>query len=231
MLSDSPVLKNVKSPKYRSSAVVNKKKYYSDNQKIEAVKCWLITGNLMQVAAATTVDYNTLKKWKASNWWKESVEELKTENSIQLSARLRKLTNLALEQTEDRLVNGEWFYDQITGELRRKPVTLRDVERVASNFIANQVKIDKIPDEKENNQQVLDRLEALKATFEQFAGKKKAIQVTDVVFVEEKSNALHEKREEGLPEGESLGPSAQGWEAAEGSSSEEQGETDADGVR
>ena len=188
MLSDSPLKKHVKSPKKRAETAVQQP--YSDNQKLEAVKAWLLTGNLAQVAVSLGIYYPTLRAWRYSNWWKEAVDELKQQNSMALTARLRVITEKALAATEDRIVNGEWFYDQISGELKRKPVQLRDVHRVAVDMIKNTIEIERKPVEELNQKVVIDRIDALRQTFESFArtGRYKKLDITDI----EVNDAVHE---------------------------------------
>lgn len=204
MLTDSLILKGRKANKKRLPSEV--KKHYSDSQKLEAAKLWLVVGNLTQVAAALEIPRDTLVVWRHSNWWKELITELKTETSIQLSAKLRKIANLALGETEDRIINGDQFYNYKTGKIERKPVSLNTVHRVAVDLIGKSIELEKQPDTDLNQKQVLDKLEVLKRTFEQFAkhGKITSDDVIDIDF-KETDNALHEKREEGLQAGTSLG--------------------------
>lgn len=209
MLTDSPYKASL--PSRRRRAKEDFKKLYSDAQKIEAAKLWLVTGNLTQTAAALSIDRNTLAKWKASQWWKDLIQELRTETKLTLSHKLRSIANKALAQVEDRLDNGDWFYDQKSGELRRKPVVLRDATRVAMDMTNTALKLAEDPDVDGTSQkQVMDKLEVLKRQFEEFSKNKKVVEVVDVIFQGE-TNALHDQREKGLQEGKSLGREAPEW--------------------
>lgn len=219
MLSDSPIAKGKRAPKARKKTDV--KAWYSDNQKIEAVQCWLVVGNLSQVATSLNINYETLLTWKKSNWWNELVTQLRTENSLKLSAKLRKIAEKALDVTNDRLEKGDFFYDQKKGELIRKPVNMREAAAVAQFMVNAHISLEKNPKDQEEQKQVIDRLEELKRTFERFA--KPKIEVTDIIEV---PSAIYEERQAGLREGESVGPEPRWGSEAEGSGSEEQSPPD-----
>lgn len=210
MLSDTK-LKDVKSPKRRPIGAV--KKYWSDQQKLESVQLWLLSGNLRNVSASLGIPYKTLQEWRYSNWWGEVVSDIKSEGHIQLSNKLKVIAEKALDVTLDRLDNGDFYYDQKTGELRRKPVQLKDAHVVATNLLDRAIKLQETPMDEVEKHKVNDTLSALAAAFEQFAKKTRKVEVID---------AIYEEREEGLPGGEELGEnqetlSDQGSQGAGGS--------------
>jgi Skp family chaperone for outer membrane proteins len=198
-----------------------KGKLYPDSAKLEAVKLWLLTGNLRHCSAALNIPYITLQSWRYSDWWKELVEELKTEENIQLNQRLRKIAEKSLEVLSDRLENGDYILDKQTGELKRKPVNLRDTTLAYNSLHDRRQKLLEQKTDKQENQQVMDRLSALAQKFEEIANRKQPIQVTDVMFVE-KSDAVHDQREEGLQEGTELGTQEEA-KSGEGSGGAQQG--------
>ena len=181
MITDSPKAKAWKSPKRRGSLA---RTNYSDNQKLEAVKLWLVTGNLTQTAAALNINLATAKVWKASKWWNEIAQEIRNEGRIALSNRLKTIASKALDVTLDRLENGDFQYDPKTGEMIRKPVLMRDANRVANDLIKAQMDLDQKPADDEAQKQTQDRLQALAETFAGFAKKVKKIEVLDVDYAE-----------------------------------------------
>lgn len=230
MLSDK--LQNVKSPP-RRKANDEVKRWYSDAQKIEAVKLWLVTGNLVVTGASLNIPLPTLKQWRYSKWWDEIVSEIRTEGTLQLSNRLKSVAEKAIGVTMDRLENGDWIMNQKTGNLERKPVALRDAYQVAAGLLDRHMELDRRPQEEAQQQKVQDRLEALAKAFEKFAGKQPKLEVIDVEFKdgqemrereEGEINALHEEREEGLREGASVGENQEA-ESSEGPSEEGFGST------
>ncbi|MGL5077201.1 MAG: hypothetical protein ACRDBG_15435 [Waterburya sp.] len=178
MLSDKKP--NLKSP----TKHLQKGERYSDKQKIDAVKCWLITGNASATAAHLGIPLVTFNTWRYSQWWDDIVKELKTENNIKLSNRLRVIAEKAMSAVEDRLENGDWIYDQKTGDMRRKPMNGKDASKIASEMLDRQIKVEKLPQEDEKQEKILDRLEAIKQSF--LSMSKPKIEVTDVIFGEEK---------------------------------------------
>lgn len=198
MLTDS-TRKHIAGPRKR--ALDAKGRWYSDSQKLEAVKCWLITGNLVQTAAALSIPLVTIKSWRYSQWWDELVQEIKIENNIKLTTRLKDIASKALEVTVDRLENGEWIFDQKTGNMHRKPVSLRDAHRTAVDLMDRADVLEKKPVEVMAQEKTQDLLAKLAAKFEELSRPK--VVVTDVILGVE--NAVHDQREEGLQEGEGVG--------------------------
>ena len=181
MLSDHVHLKNTKVTKRKPNDLHQR---YSDAQKLEAAKLYLVIGNNLQVAATLGINLPALMYWKKQKWWKDLLEDLRREDSIQLSSRLKDIAKKSFNLVEDRLENGEFIYDQKLGRLIRKPMLGKDAARIASEFLDKALKIDTKPREEEDA--VIGRLEDLAKKFEELAGKKSPIQVTDVVYIEDK---------------------------------------------
>src|SRR4051812_8815533 len=119
MLTDTPRFKKSKIVKRKPNEVNAR---YSDSQKIEAAKLYLVIGSNTQVCATLGISLPTFTTWKTQKWWKDLIEDLRHESSIQLSARLQKIASKSFDLVEDRLEHGDFIYDQQTGELRRKPM-------------------------------------------------------------------------------------------------------------
>lgn len=179
MLSDK--LKSTKITKPRKPGDVNKS--YSDSQKLEAVKLWLTTGNLVATAAALNIKFPTIRQWRYSNWWSELAEQIRTEGSFKMTHKLKQAAEKALEVTVDRLENGDWIYDQKSGELRRKPVSLRDANTATSMLLDKAMKIEQRPHDEAAQHKVQDRLEALAKAFGEFASKARRVEVIDAVQI------------------------------------------------
>ena len=172
-----------KSPKRRKPSETNAR--YSDSQKLEAVKLWLVIGNLTQVAATLDIPYYTIKSWRALPWWKELEDELKAEESIQLTGRLKTIAAKSLAQVEDRLEGGDYIFNSRTGELVRKPLNAKDAMRVATDALDRATALTARP--KDDSEQSIAKLEDLARRFEALAQKTQPVQVTDVIYVPEKT--------------------------------------------
>lgn len=109
--------------------------HWSDSQKIELVTTWLATGNLALSAATHSIPEITARKWKASDWWKQMVEDIRASENLQLDSKLSKVVAKATDQLLDRVDNGDFQYDQKTGQLVRKPISARDAAKITSDMI------------------------------------------------------------------------------------------------
>lgn len=185
-------------------------------KKLEAVSQYLLLGNMKQVSVLTGVKYETLKDWKASPWWLELEKELRATENIKMDVKLSKIVEKSLDATLDRVENGDFIYDQKSGEIRRKPAALRDLHRVAVDTLAKRELLrDSASDRKETTQVSMDeQLKMLAMEMAKWFHKetKPVIELTEV------EDAVYEEREEGLQEGErevQLSPGSSGEESGE----------------
>jgi hypothetical protein len=192
--------------------------HYPDTTKQDALKLWLVTGNLRQVAVSMHIPYDTLKTWRHSKWWSELASEIRTEGHLALSAKMLKIADKALQETMDRLENGDPVVVQKTGEIVNKPVAMRDALLVATSLQDRALKLQNSPQEEAAQMAVHDRLAQLADAFSKMAGKTKRVEVLDVEF----KDAIPEEREEGLQAGSSVGEDQEAFEA-EGSDSADSG--------
>ena len=175
-------------------------KWWSQSQKIEAVQSYIIFGKLPQVEAVTGIPRGTIAQWKMQDWWKELEKELRSEDDIELSGRLKRTLDKSLEVVTDRLEHGDFSYDQKTGTLIRKPVSMRDAHQVTKDLIDKRRVLDNKPTHITENR-VEDRLLVLAKKFEEFALSFKKDEKVIEHEPLEVEDAVHEEREERLPEG------------------------------
>jgi hypothetical protein len=159
-------------PSRKKRDISAKGKHWSDSQKLEAVQLYLMLGNLRATAAALRIPEITVKVWRTSAWWKELEAELKLQDELQLSARLKKIAARAFDAVEDRLEHGNFVFDQKTGEVRRIPVNVKDAHKVASDAVAQQYNIARRQVEVANDGQIERRLMQLAEKFAELATKK-----------------------------------------------------------
>jgi uncharacterized protein YjcR len=193
MLSDDTKNKYMPTPKRRKEGEVLKR-HYSDSQKIEAVTTYLMLGSLPMVASMLKISINTLKLWKKSQWWKDIEMDLRTQEDLQLSKRLQKIVTKSLDVIEDRMESGDFVYDQKTGEMRRKPVSMRDATQTMLSLNERHDKLIErhIEGESVSTDKIEKTLANLAAEFERIAKQvtaKPAVEVTDVLFAEDQNNA------------------------------------------
>lgn len=207
-LTDSEVKRGIALSRMEAEAtkaelVKNRKKYrmYSDANKIEVIKSYVaLGGNLALTAAATNIPIRTLESWKVQSWWKHIVAELKKAEKLELSSKTKTIIDKSLELLNDRLDNGDFFYNPKTGQVERKPVSVKDVHLIAKDLMDRKHIIDKAFEVHEPLQEAAgDKLAALAERFAKLAeatlDKKKEVVVTDVVFAKELTNAQNEGSE------------------------------------
>lgn len=105
-------------------------------KKIEVVSQFLVLGNMKMVAATTGVSYDLIRQWKAQPWWKELEAEIRQTQNIEMDTKLSKIVDKSLDAVLDRVENGDFIYDQKAGQVKRKPVALRDVARVSVDILS-----------------------------------------------------------------------------------------------
>lgn len=169
-------------------------KSWGDKQKLEAVNTFVVLGgSVPQTAVALQIPVETLRSWTKTQWWKELYEEVKQEDNIVLSHKLQNIVARSLALVEDRLEKGDFFYDQKTGKVVRKEVSLRDAHEVMKSSFQMKESIEKPQTAVLEESSVSDKLAALAKQFEQFAvaqKEKPPVNVTDVIFSEEKNNVM-----------------------------------------
>jgi hypothetical protein len=184
-LSDSPIGRTLR-PARR--AIAARKRNWSDGQKLEAVQTFMVLGNLKLVSGTLKIPYDTLKVWKASEWWKTLEGELRVQDDLQLSTRLQRIVAKSYDVVEDRLEHGDFVYDQKTGVMRRKPVAMRDAHKVALDLSDKRdLLIDRhMTGDTITTDKIEKTLQDLAANFERIANQittsKHPIDVTDVIF-------------------------------------------------
>lgn len=193
MLSDADSKQHRKSKRDRSIGAATNKQW-SDNQKMEAVQSYLALGNLALTSRILGIPEITLRVWKRSTWWNDLINEVKTQERIEVSAKMKKLIGASLVVVEDRLINGDYQYDQKTGDMIRKPVALKDAHKVAMDMQTRQDVLDKIQDTSPTDESnVESKLLKLAEKFADMATKKigqkqlesQTIDVEDITPIEE----------------------------------------------
>lgn len=194
-LSDDPGYAASHNPRRR--AVDRSRGRWSDSQKIEAVTTYMILGSLKLVAGALKIPFDTLKTWKKTEWWKEIEQDLRIQEDLQVSQRLRKIVEKTFDVVEDRLEHGDFVMDN-KGNLRRKPVSMKDAHRVAMDMGTRRDDLINrhIQNESIDTDKIETRLADLAKEFARIASQvtTKPVEVTDVIFAPEpeKHNAKEE---------------------------------------
>lgn len=198
---------------------------YTPDQKMQAVEHYIATGNLKLVSALTEIPYITIRQWKAKPWWRDYEKELDAGRRFKVNKKLSKIIDRGLEVMDDRLENGDFVFDQVKGEIVRRPVTLKDANSAVTNLMQRQGVLEQQNNEEYNQdttKTIQEQLVLLAAEFAKFNGRSKV----DAEVIEFKeNNALHEKRPQDWEIGEGLSEGS-GPVHLETSSGEEEGGTE-----
>ena len=169
-----------------SAGKLDKAGEYTWESKIKIVATMLATGNMAHAARTHNVDYATLQDWKKKPWWPKLVAEVRSAARSDLQTKMSKIVNKALDAVEDRIENGEVILNNKTGELLRKPASLRDVSTVANNMLHQQIQIEKLDKGATVQQETMqDLLKQLHGEFAKFNSNVKKNSATDIPFVEQ----------------------------------------------
>lgn len=172
---------------------------FSVEKRIQVISTWLALGNLRQSATMCGVSYELCQKWKTQPWWAEMVAEIQNARQQKVDNKLNKIIDKALAVIEDRLDNGDFVYNQKTGEVHRKQVSLKEARGAANDMMQRQVALSKLEIETKSastQNSVKDQIAQLAEAFSQF-NTKRTLEV-----VPKEINALHDQRETKLQEGE-----------------------------
>jgi hypothetical protein len=145
--------------------------WWSEAKRIEVVTTWLALGKIPLVSACTKVPEGTIRQWRTQPWWRELELSIQTETDQELDAKLAKRIDKALDVIWDRLEHGDFLYDPKTGDFIRKPVGMKDVNKVMVDMMDKRLLIRKQPKDLQSQEAVAD---ILKNLAKEFAGMVKA---------------------------------------------------------
>lgn len=189
MLSDNERLQKYRPPQKEKKPGMSMTKRWTDKQKMECCTTYLLMGgNLAMTSRSLNIPERTIRLWKSMDWWKDVISEIQKQEKLELSARLKKVVNTSWDVVEDRLANGDFVYNQKTGELIRKPVSLRDANKAAIDAAKLKVELTEAENFTVNIEQIEDKLMKLAQTFKDLSeGKinKEVHEAEDIEFVEE----------------------------------------------
>ena len=152
---------------------------------MEVLTTFLATGSQAHTAAITGIPEQTIRTWRKQEWWTDRIKEIKEGDNLQLDAKLTKVMDKALDAVVDRIENGEYMYDPRTGEIKRIPAKLRDVQKVAGDMIDKKTLLAKVQKGKEEQKQAItaDHLLMLAREFSKFATGKTHTDADDIKTV------------------------------------------------
>jgi hypothetical protein len=156
---------------------------WDDKKRLEVLQSYILLANLRQAAALNGVPEITAKKWKLTQWWKETEDELRRSSKLQLSNKLTELVNKSLGIIADRLENGDFVFNPRTGQFIRKGVSAEHANKIATQLIDRTLAVEKSATTERVSDEGLDaRLMKLREEMLRFA--KAKVIVGEVIDVE-----------------------------------------------
>ena len=163
------------------------RKLWADSKKYEAITVFIATGSLTQTALQTKIPFETLKKWRKSEWWTDKIKELQEEDYSRLDAKISKTIDKALDELIDRVEKGDSMYDPRTGKIVKVPAKMRDVNRAFDSLLEKRQLLRKQPTKIVQQESTASQLQNLAEQFAKFVtGKAKEEKLEDLhVLVDE----------------------------------------------
>lgn len=157
----------------RKKKVLGGPGWWPESKKTEALLTYLATGSMTQTSAIVKVPKDTIYKWTSTEWWKNAKQQILDEENTELSAKYTKIIKKALSVAEDRLENGNFQYDQKTGEIIRVQVSLNDVNNTLRTMADQRTLLNKSQVQQvERQETVNEKLVKLASQFAEMALKK-----------------------------------------------------------
>ena len=141
---------------------------YPDKKKLEVVTTYLALGKIPMVESVTGVPRATIRQWKLQPWWLEMVNQIQTESDQELDAKLSKIIERSLDAVNERIEGGEFILDSKTGTVKRIPVKLKDVHRVAVDLLDKRDLIREKPAKEKAAEIQVDILKKLASQFSEW---------------------------------------------------------------
>jgi hypothetical protein len=146
-----------------------KKKWWSNDQRLQAAATYVMLGSWSETALATGIPLVTLKSWRHLPWWKDMLTQVRSDDLDTSSAHIQKVIKKAMLATEDRIDNGNFVFDQKTGKVVRIPCNLKDTLKAATDLMTRQDKMRLEESKKESTEGTIDRLTKLAEELSKFA--------------------------------------------------------------
>lgn len=181
---------------------------YPDEIKMTVVQQWLVLGNIKLVSANTDVPIPTIKYWRGEPWWKDYENEIRAGRRFEVDKKLSNIIDKAFDIMSDRLEYGDFVFDQVKGEVVRRPVGFKDANNAATSLLQRQQVLEQQNSEdynKDATKSIQDQLALLANEFAKFNGRSKSN--AEIIEYKEIPSAIHEERPEdwevssGLQEG------------------------------
>jgi len=143
-------------------------KPYTDKQKLIALQVFAATGSYVVAAQESGMHYDTLRNMGITQWFKDSLAEIRKEEDTQLDAEMSGLIKEGMGAISDRLKNGDWMWNSKENKFTRKPLKATDALKVTTTLMDQRNVARGRPTRITEQISVSDRLQKLAMEFETF---------------------------------------------------------------
>lgn len=124
------------------------------------------------------------------------MDEIRLIRKSKTGTKLNDIVTTSLELLQDRLENGDWVLNNKTGEMVRRPVSLRDASSMTNALMTRQLQMEELAERMEHrNETVQETLSMLAREFTKM-NKQIAKQSAQTIDYVETVDAVHDQREE-----------------------------------
>ncbi len=144
---------------------------YSDQQRMEVVVLYAISGNAKKVAKATGIPRTTIVGWKKTDWWEDAVASVRSEKADEHRAKyselvdkaqqvaLKKLpeasaaqANLIACQATDKIRLHDGMPTEITGKAESMNSLAAEFRKLSQQWEEKQARVVAVQDESEETE-------------------------------------------------------------------------------
>ena len=167
--------------------------WYPQQTKVDSCTYYCVYGDFNKVSELTKVPVETLRGWRQETWWVEIQKQVYIEQNENLSSRINYTLDKSLIEIDDRLANGDYFFDRKADTFKRKPVDTKTLALLFDNLTTKRQLVRGEPTSISAKIGVEDRLAQLADSFEKFA--KSRLIENNVVVQESLVDLLNIKEE------------------------------------
>lgn len=170
--------------------------WHSEKQRLEALALFLTSGSIAYVSEALKISEKTLWRWKYEPWWKERVREIEQGNNLRISSKVTNILSKGTDALDDRLTNGNFFFNKETRTLERKPLSSREIVEIVKAGVGVNDSVNKSKAILESQDLREKQAQATLTKLQEIANKlnyKRPHKVIDVEVVDEESEKITEE--------------------------------------
>lgn len=114
---------------------LKKLKWHSEEDRIRAATVYAATGSCVRTSEITSIPAGTIRQWRTQEWWPQIIDRIQSEEDDELDVKFTNIVKKSVDQINERIDNGDFFFDQKAGEAVKVPVKAKDLGVIASIFM------------------------------------------------------------------------------------------------